>query len=377
MLWRLTLFLNLFFTLFIVASPGRGGEPKKERILFASLRGEDVNRDGVVDQSDVELYTVDIYGDNLKRITYNSFQEILVSISPDKKEIAYVGSPPDTVYILNIDGTGQQELLTTNQSMVSKDHYVNVHILSKAIPWSWDSTGVFIPFSYPTPSWYLVKKNHDTIMVGPAEWSNVVKRYEVKIGNENAKRIDGVDSPFILVSPKTDNIISILGAKKEIYLISLKDGRRRRLGTDPFLYESGGSWSPDGKKVCLYRFNKEKGEDDLYLLNLSETGMPKPRLLQKGVIRNQISWSPNGNRIVFISSRNQRLSILNLKDKSTVKIAQKVEGCAYPEWLKNGEGIIFISREKDKHFIYRVNSSGEALKKLLNDSGGILWARPF
>lgn len=349
----------------------------KGKILFASMRGGDVNRDGKIDLKDSELYVVDVDGNNLKRITHNSFHEKLVAPSPNGKEIVFLGPPSDTVYIINTEATEQKELLTTKPSMTSKDHYINVHILCKSIPWSRDGTGVFIPFSYPLPSWYLVQKDGEPIKISYAEWSKKLRRYDVKVEARAMKKIEGIDSPFILVSPREDRIISIIGPKKEIYLINLINGEKRKMGIDPFLYETAGSWSPDGKKVCLYRFNRAKNEDELCLLKLEEKS-PKLGVLHQGVMRDQISWSSKSDRIVFVSSRDKKLYLLDIRDRKTAGLTQGLSEEAYPIWLRNGQEIFFLSKKEGDNFqMYRINIFGKGLKKVIDDPSGILWAKPW
>ncbi|MCK5320400.1 PD40 domain-containing protein [Candidatus Parcubacteria bacterium] len=139
------------------------------------------------------------------------------------------------------------------------------------------------------------------------------------------------------------------------------------------------SLSPNGKKVAFRETVKANGDFQDYLTMADIDGENKERLIKIGTDGSgqviNIIWSPVAEQeIIFLSDYNSNkeshsLYLLNIKNKSKRIIAKNlISGLTAPSisWSPDGEKILFTSTEGR---IMSINKDGSNLRQICDDNG--------
>ncbi len=199
----------------------------------------------------------------------------------------------------------------------------------------------------------------------------------------------------------TDLVFSFLQSKKNLHgrivysienlsdfnvkAIDLPSNKKRNIytstprGDEGYLHVNSFSFSRDGQKIVLSRWDKRDNEYKLYTMNSDGTGM-KELLNIEEVDEKCPSLSPNGEEVAFIVQRNPGyLYITNIdKPYSSLKILSSIRPATYnPTWSPDGKKISFVSDERlskriserwrIERFVGRtfiINSDGSSLRQL-------------
>jgi len=118
---------------------------------------------------------------------------------------------------------------------------------------------------------------------------------------------------------------------------------------EPTSYNSGISWSPDGKRF-VFMSNGGEGNYDLYLRE------PDGRIARITTDREkdgQADWSPAADRIAFISGRSGKGDVytLDLAAKTTTRLTHGEQPYLYPQWSPDGKRLAFIQGSNENHDI--------------------------
>ena len=140
--------------------------------------------------------------------------------------------------------------------------------------------------------------------------------------------------------------------KQDLYLYNLESRKLDKL-TDDVYSDADPSWSPAGDRL-VFSSDRPKtqvsdnsryhyGKYDLYTLDLAVGQIIS--LEVGGGSNRQPSWSPAGNRIAFVSSRNgiDNIYVRDLDSNLTYPVTNVLTGCFNPSWSKEGDQIAFSS----------------------------------
>jgi Tol biopolymer transport system component len=116
---------------------------------------------------------------------------------------------------------------------------------------------------------------------------------------------------------------------------------------EPTSYNSGISWSPDGKRF-VFMSNGGEGNYDLYLRE------PDGRVTRITTDREKdghADWSPTQDRIAFISGRTGKgdVYLLELAAKTTTRLTHGEQPYLYPQWSPDGRRLAFIQGSNENH----------------------------
>ncbi len=131
-------------------------------------------------------------------------------------------------------------------------------------------------------------------------------------------------------------------------------------------YNSGISWSPDGDRF-VFMSNGGTGNYDLYLSGLG--GHNTTRLTEGPEKDGHAHWSPVDDRLVFVSGRTGKADV-HLMDLATGEVTRLTRGeksFLYPQWSPDGAKVAMIYGSNENHDIYLIGDvarPGETLMPL-------------
>jgi Tol biopolymer transport system component len=153
-----------------------------------------------------------------------------------------------------------------------------------------------------------------------------------------------------------------------IYIMNSNGGNVRQLTSFRGAAENP-SWSPDGTRIALTRYESPGSGCSLYLsgsvnvMNSDGSGLVR---LRSGYGPN---WSPDGQRIVFYSE-DDNIFVMNPDGSNVVQLTNNSASDSDPVWSPDGNKIAFSSRQNGKTHVYVMNSDGSGVRRLTNHSAG-------
>ena len=153
----------------------------------------------------------------------------------------------------------------------------------------------------------------------------------------------------------------------EIFLMNSDGKRVRRLTRHPE-YDAVPAWSPDGQKIAFMSFRDEPR--DIYVMNPDGTNLIN---LTQSPERSDShpSWSPDGKQIVFSTGD---IWVMDADGENQRNLTNHHAGDINPEWSPDGRQIAFSSNRDrawefegwDNQDIYVMNTNGTNLTNLTN-----------
>jgi Tol biopolymer transport system component len=118
---------------------------------------------------------------------------------------------------------------------------------------------------------------------------------------------------------------------------------------EPTSYNSGITWSPDGKRF-VFMSNGGEGNYDLYL---RESDGRITRITTDKEKDGHADWSPTGERVAFISGRSGKgdVYLIDLASKATTRLTRGDQPYLYPQWSPDGKRLAFIQGSNERHKI--------------------------
>ena len=140
----------------------------------------------------------------------------------------------------------------------------------------------------------------------------------------------------------------------------------------------GAKWSPDNKKLAF--ISDRDGTPNIYVI---ERGIDDPKcdadaestlglyqLTDTEGSEYDISWSPDGRQILFVSERdgNPEIYVMDNSGNNVVRLTRndKVKD-VQPVWSPDGKNIAFASDLDGDFDIFIINNKGEDQKRLTNN----------
>jgi Tol biopolymer transport system component len=258
------------------------------------------------------------------------------------------------IYVMNTDGSGQTRL--TNDAA---DDYAP----------RWSPDGSKIAFCSNRPG------THE-VYIMDADGANVTK----VTTNSGVDYISGTtwypDGQHLAYSAKNNDVYNL-------YKIKI-DGT----GKDSVMYSTFDNHWPDlnqaGTKFTMLRcapYNAYTSE--IYTCNTDSSNMQQLTFTATGSYppynNSHSSWSPNSNKITFVSSRDygdtpQQIYTMNSDSTNQINITNFSSGtypnarCELPKYSPDGTKIIFNTDKDGNHEIYIMNSDGSSQTRITNNT---------
>ena len=144
-------------------------------------------------------------------------------------------------------------------------------------------------------------------------------------------------------------------------------------------------WSPNGSKIAYHRwasFNGGPTQSDIYVMNANGTNVI--RLTVDEAFDGNPTWSPDGNRIAFVSHRsgNDEIWVMNADGTGQAKITACVDlaaTCSAPKWspLAGDQRILYVFWAAGQPTIRTVTPNGPVLGSTLLPGmlvSGVSWS---
>ena len=311
------------------------------RIVFAkSLSGD-------------EPFSTDIYVMNadgsggqtrLTRMTDTGAYASSPTWSPDGRKIAFEsdrdGSDPE-IYVMNADGSGVTQLTNNNGYDASP---------------SWSPDGERIAFV------------SDRAFQDPEELNRNFEIYVMNVddGTPPVSRPQQIIEEAISTIENLDNIpqgvrTSIIALLRQV-LDTIDDDTTTPPPQEPIRLTNNNasdgspSWSPDSEKI-VFRSDRDENSG-IYVMN-ADDGSEQTRLTEESQFDGDPRWSPDGERIAFSSIRGNQggIFVMNADDGSN---ETRLTDGRDPAWSPDGEKLAFVSArdagdESDDNAMYIMN----------------------
>jgi Tol biopolymer transport system component len=170
---------------------------------------------------------------------------------------------------------------------------------------------------------------------------------------------------------------------REIYVMRADGTGRTRLTDDPApdLYPS---WSPNGRSIAFASGRDDLDIRNIYVINTDGTG--RTLLTDNAAWDTWPSWSPDGRRITFVSDRDDpdpnddnriwSIYVMNADGSDPTRLTDNPAGDTWPSWSPDGRRIAFHSSRDDPDpnddeevwDIYVMNADGTGLARLTDNS---------
>ena len=189
-------------------------------------------------------------------------------------------------------------------------------------------------------------------------------------------------------------LIVVVEAQAQIAFMSKRDGRfnpeiyamgadgknQQRLTNNPH-EDWDPSWSPDGKRIVFFS-NRDGhvmgGIPTFEIYVMDADGKNQQRLTNDPNDDRSPSWSPDGERIAFMSNRDGHfiggiptfeIYVMDADGKNQQRLTNNPHGDWDPSWSPDGKRIVFSSR-RDRHFIGDFGIT-EEIYVMDNDGGNL------
>ena len=138
--------------------------------------------------------------------------------------------------------------------------------------------------------------------------------------------------------------------------------------SDPYVYDSGSSWSPDGTRLVFDRSGV------LFLINADGTG-----LVSTGVNGANPAWSPDGAHIAYGSINLDGIWAMDMTFTPR-RLTTAVQQDEYPAWSPDGRQLVFERLENNVFHLYKVGADGSGAARMSSgpqDEFEPAWTRNF
>jgi Tol biopolymer transport system component len=138
----------------------------------------------------------------------------------------------------------------------------------------------------------------------------------------------------------------------------------RRLASDPANDEDPG-WSPDGRRIVFAssRNDRGTGRNQIYIMNADGSGVEQVTRGAGGKF--EPDWSPDGTRLAFVGDRggNFDIYVMNVDGSGVTNLTNSPASESDPAWSPNGRGILYTV-DASVPELWVMNSTGGDAQKL-------------
>ena len=170
------------------------------------------------------------------------------------------------------------------------------------------------------------------------------------------------------LSPDQKQMLVARGAASaiDIYLYDASGTPIRKLTDEPnFDYQP--RWSPDGQRLAYVSVR----ENRQVIFTMRPDGTEMKQLTANGVQNSEPAWSPDGRRIAFRSERSGSPDIYVMNaDGSDQRALTSGIRAVFPAWSPDGSKILFTATVENRANIHVMNADGTGQRQLTQSAAG-------
>jgi Tol biopolymer transport system component len=174
------------------------------------------------------------------------------------------------------------------------------------------------------------------------------------------------DGEKIAYASYRDNVIpeGLQEIVPEIYIMNADGSGQTRL-TDNSVFDKDPSWSPDGTKIAFSSTRTSLSNSDIWVMNADGSG--QTRLTDTTVFDNNPSWSPDGTKIAFDGDFPLDIFVVNADGSNVTRLTDNPRADGFPSWSPDGTKIAFASNRDRNDGIYVMNADGSDETNIINN----------
>lgn len=154
-------------------------------------------------------------------------------------------------------------------------------------------------------------------------------------------------------------------AQADLYLLPVGGGRKTLLSREPGM-NADARLAPDGSAIALTL--TRDGNSEIYSLSNGQF----TRLTNTWQLDGSPIWSPNGDRIAFVSGRlgANEIFVMERDGKNAEPLTGLGLNAQHPDWSPDGERIVFSARDGEKKSdIWTVDVKSRAVVRISSGAG--------
>ena len=208
------------------------------------------------------------------------------------------------------------------------------------------------------------------------------RRYQTYVMNADGSEVtqiteEGHVDRFPSWLPDGQRIVfsSTRDGNDEIYVMNADGSEVTRL-TDNSRHDWFPSWSPDGRKIAFTAVPLPSAGGnsnyDIYVMNADGSDVTRLTDHYLNLTHDKLpSWSPDGQRIAFVSTRDvgDEIYVMNADGSNVARLTNHPGGNVCPAWSPDGRRIAFVSRRDGNDEVYVMDADGSNVTRLTNYRG--------
>ena len=149
----------------------------------------------------------------------------------------------------------------------------------------------------------------------------------------------------------------------EIYVMDGDGDNQVRITDDP-AFDTDPTWSPDGNRIAFVS-NRDGGNDHIYVMDFDGRHLVK---LTEQLENRDPSWSPDGKKIAFTRKKagSSQIWVMHTDGSNQIEVTNLAWDYD-PAWSPNGKRIAFVSDREGVSEIYVIDGDGDNEEKLTVD----------
>ena len=369
----------------LVAVSTDGGEMRRLTYGASAVRNPSWSPDGTSavyerhEGGNWQIYAADADGNNAVKLTSSAHDDILPVWSPDGSGILYFGGTGTTqLRVMGADGTGDRLVADNVQ-----------HYKQRTAEWSPDGTRIAYTGSNDSAEETLFIVNADGTgrqeldsllyeWAGNVSWSPDGQR----LAYEGSKMIGGTQIIVLNLTDDTHTTLTTVNTNSQpvwspdgmsiAYLhydndrwahvyVRDADGTNARQVTnervvagEPERSVKALKWSPDGSQVA-YRASVERRFGDIFVIDAD--GTDRVQLTHDARQKTGLSWSADGSELLFAVNPGSDIYVINEDGTGKIRLTDYFGDDTHPTWSPDGTKIVYVTGDGDTE-IALMNADG-------------------
>ncbi len=150
----------------------------------------------------------------------------------------------------------------------------------------------------------------------------------------------------------------------EIYVMDVNGGNPTRLTHDP-AHDSAPAWSPDGRRIAFTSNRDNRASADVYVMNADGSGVER---LTTDLSNWAPQFSPDGRRLAVQVDRD--VHVFDLETGERRRLTMDPQNGMNPTWSPDGTRLAFVTTRNRRAEIYTMNADGSDPEPLVSMARG-------